>query len=118
MTGPSNLTTDALRKHDAVSSLAPPAVPSQSAPTEMEDDVSEESTFKTLNTFASDWSECSNTSFSKLMHVFRPDSAMHKEMLAVLAAVTEVIKQNGGKESSTEYYAALVSSDYFRVLLF
>lgn len=30
-------------------------------------------------------------------------------MLAVLAAVTEVIKQNGGTESSTEYYAALVS---------
>ena len=34
---------------------------------------------------------------------------MHKEMLAVLAAVTEVIKQKGGTESSTEYYAALVS---------
>lgn len=40
---------------------------------------------------------------------FQSNSAMHKEMLAVLAAVTEVIKQNGGTESSTEYYAALVS---------
>ena len=30
-------------------------------------------------------------------------------MLAVLAAVTEVIKAEGGKESSTEYFAALVS---------
>lgn len=39
---------------------------------------------------------------------FQANSAMHKEMLAVLAAVTEVIKQNGGTESSTEYYAALV----------
>lgn len=29
-------------------------------------------------------------------------------MLAVLAAVTEVLKQSGGTESSTEYYAALV----------
>ena len=29
-------------------------------------------------------------------------------MLAVLAAVTEVIKEEGGKESSTEYFAALV----------
>lgn len=30
-------------------------------------------------------------------------------MLAILAALTEVIKANGGKESSTEYFAALVS---------
>lgn len=29
-------------------------------------------------------------------------------MLAVLSAVAEVIKQNGGNESSTEYFAALV----------
>lgn len=29
-------------------------------------------------------------------------------MLAILAALTEVIKANGGKESSTEYFAALV----------
>ncbi|XP_036149420.1 RRP12-like protein isoform X2 [Monomorium pharaonis] len=31
-------------------------------------------------------------------------------MLAVLAAVTEIIKQNGGSESSTEYFAALMST--------
>jgi hypothetical protein len=30
-------------------------------------------------------------------------------MLAMLAAVTDIIKQNKGTESSTEYYAALVS---------
>lgn len=30
-------------------------------------------------------------------------------MLAILAALTEVIKTNGGKETSTEYFAALVS---------
>lgn len=112
--GPSNLTTDAIRKHDAVSSFIPPACSSQS---EMENDASEESSFKTFNTFASDWSDCSNKSFSKLMHVFRPDSAMHKEMLAVLAAVTEVIKQNGGNESSTEYYAALVNAYNIKSLL-
>lgn len=29
-------------------------------------------------------------------------------MLAILAAVTEVIKEQGGKESTTEYFAALV----------
>lgn len=31
-------------------------------------------------------------------------------MLAILAALTEVIKANGGKETSTEYFAALVST--------
>lgn len=40
---------------------------------------------------------------------FQPNSALHKEMLAVLAAVTEVIKAQGGTESSTEYFGALVS---------
>mgnify|MGYP004579856545 CR=1 FL=1 len=30
-------------------------------------------------------------------------------MLAVLSAVTEIIKQNGGNETSTEYFAAMVS---------
>lgn len=39
---------------------------------------------------------------------FTSKSALHKEMLAVLAAITEVIKTNGGSESSTEYFAALV----------
>lgn len=34
-------------------------------------------------------------------------------MLAILAALTEVIKTNGGKETSTEYFAALVSGHMF-----
>ena len=33
-----------------------------------------------------------------------------KETLAVLAAVTEVIKSQGGKETETEYFAALMST--------
>lgn len=70
--------------------------------------VSSATSYRTMQTFASDWSECSNASFSKLLHVFRPDSLLHKEMLAILAAITEVIKKNGGSETSTEYYAALV----------
>jgi len=36
-------------------------------------------------------------------------------MLAILAALTEVIKSNGGNETSTEYFAALVSR-YFIIL--
>ncbi|XP_053617752.1 RRP12-like protein [Plodia interpunctella] len=67
-------------------------------------------TYKTFQTFASDWSQCSNISFGKLLNRFDSNNAIHKEMLAVLAAVTEVIKEQGGKESTTEYYAALMET--------
>ncbi|XP_032528017.2 RRP12-like protein [Danaus plexippus] len=67
-------------------------------------------TFKTFQTFASDWSQCSNISFSKLLTRFDTNNAVHKDMLAVLAAVTEVIKEQGGKESTTEYFAALMET--------
>ncbi|KAG6446784.1 RRP12-like protein [Manduca sexta] len=67
-------------------------------------------TYKTFQTFASDWSQCSNVSFSKLLNRFDSNNALHKEMLAVLAAVTEVIKEQGGKQTSTEYFAALMET--------
>ncbi|KFQ19444.1 RRP12-like, partial [Mesitornis unicolor] len=38
------------------------------------------------------------------------NSAAHKEICAVLAAVTEVIRSRGGKESETEYFAALMTT--------
>ncbi|KFV18585.1 RRP12-like, partial [Tauraco erythrolophus] len=37
-------------------------------------------------------------------------SAAHKEICAVLAAVTEVIRSRGGKETETEYFAALMTT--------
>ncbi|CAG9126433.1 unnamed protein product [Plutella xylostella] len=66
--------------------------------------------FKTFQTFASDWSQCSNISFNKLLNKFDSNNAVHKEMLAILAAVTEVIKEQGGKETTTEYFAALMET--------
>lgn len=50
--------------------------------------------------------------FTRLLTRFDSNNAVHKEMLAVLAAVTEVIKEQGGKETTTEYFAALVSTFY------
>lgn len=64
----------------------------------------------TSETFASDWSGCTNVSFAKLMTKFSPNNEHHKEMLAILAAVTEVIKSKGGEESSTEYLATLLTT--------
>lgn len=92
-------------------------------------------TFRTsssFKTFATGFSNCSNVSFNKLFRGFSPTSALHREMLAVLAgrqtihpvhhwkhadtlstcfpAVSEVIKAEGGKESDTEYFAALMTT--------
>lgn len=109
--GPSSLTLDALKKHDAVQSMGPP-IQKTPEPVEMEQDseysTETESSYNSMNTFASDWSACSNMSFNRFLKVFRPNSAIHKEMLAILAAVTEVIKENGGNGSSVEYYCSLV----------
>uniref|UniRef100_T1I3K1 NUC173 domain-containing protein n=1 Tax=Rhodnius prolixus TaxID=13249 RepID=T1I3K1_RHOPR len=102
--GESNLTQDALQKHNAF----------VGGEIEENNDVELESfgskTYKTFDTFASDWSCVSNQSFSRYVQKFRSDSDMHKSMLAVLAAITEIIKEKGGTESSTEYFAALMTS--------
>ncbi|XP_075158703.1 RRP12-like protein [Haematobia irritans] len=65
-------------------------------------------TFKTFKTFASNYSTCSNMSFKKLLVGFRASSDLHKEMLAILTALTEIIKERGGTESSTEYFLLLM----------
>lgn len=49
-------------------------------------------------------------SFAKLLTQFSASNEHHKEMLAILAAVTEVIKSNGGEQTSTEYLAALLTT--------
>ncbi|XP_037936985.1 RRP12-like protein [Teleopsis dalmanni] len=65
-------------------------------------------TFQTFKTFASTYSNCSNMSFKKLLVGFRATSDLHKSMLAILAALTEIIKERGGTESSTEYFLLLM----------
>ena len=44
------------------------------------------------------------------VRLFLKDNVIVKDMMAVLAAVTEIIKENGGKETETEYFAALMSA--------
>uniref|UniRef100_A0A182QJL6 Uncharacterized protein n=1 Tax=Anopheles farauti TaxID=69004 RepID=A0A182QJL6_9DIPT len=71
---------------------------------------SQQGTFKTFQTFASNWSACSNMSFKKLLTNFRANSQLQKDMLAILAALTEVIKDQSGTQSSTEYFLALMET--------
>ncbi|XP_048746321.2 RRP12-like protein isoform X2 [Ostrea edulis] len=102
--GESSLTVDALAKHDEqqidddgdVSFRAESDVISASG--------------KTFNTWATHWTECTNTTFSRVHRYWASNSSFHKEVLAVLAAVTEVIKSRGGSESETEYFAALMTA--------
>ncbi|XP_053692986.1 RRP12-like protein [Sabethes cyaneus] len=122
----SQLTLDAVLKHDAVQSYSGqreggPTVNDLAASMksfsmndgfEGADGMTESQlgTFKTFQTFASNWSACSNMSFKKLLNNFRADSQLQKDMLAILAALTEVIKENGGTQSSTEYFLALMET--------
>ena len=100
--GESKLTTAALLRHDAVQGGL------KLGAGEAEDITGV--THKTFDTFASDWSGCTNVAFDKVINKFKASNAGHKDMLAVLAAVTEVIKQEGGKETETEYFAALMTT--------
>ncbi|MBN3312286.1 RRP12 protein, partial [Atractosteus spatula] len=65
---------------------------------------------RTSGTFLSGLSDCSNVTFSKVQRFWESNSAAHKEICAVLAAVTEVIRAQGGKETETEYFAALMTT--------
>ncbi|KAF5291161.1 hypothetical protein FQA39_LY14403 [Lamprigera yunnana] len=108
--GTGNLTSVALREHDAIQSVSHDNKSDiRENDAEVESSVGQ-STYETINSFASDWSNCSNMSFKRFFSIFRANSALHKEMLAVLAAITEVIKEKDGNETPTEYYCALVTS--------
>ncbi|KAJ8361402.1 hypothetical protein SKAU_G00179270 [Synaphobranchus kaupii] len=65
---------------------------------------------RTSRTFLSGLSDCSNLTFRKVQRFWESNSAAHKEICAVLAAVTEVIRSQGGKETETEYFAALMTT--------
>ncbi|XP_017778728.1 PREDICTED: RRP12-like protein [Nicrophorus vespilloides] len=108
--GASSLTTDALKKHDAVQYSMPKKQEIADQEMDADDSGTEYSVQSSCKSFASEWSDCTNVSYNRFLTVFRSDSALHKEMLAILAAVTEVIKQNGGTETPTEYYCTLLTT--------
>ncbi|KAK6185603.1 hypothetical protein SNE40_007802 [Patella caerulea] len=102
-TGPSNLTVAALAKHnEGETEIDGMSVVST--------EDAKSTTAKTFSTWATNWTDCTNATFSRVHRYWASNSAMHKEILAVLAAVTEVIKQQGGSETETEYFAALMTA--------
>lgn len=45
----------------------------------------------------------------RFLNRFQQSSEMHKEMLAILSAITELIRERNGTQSSTEFFLGLVS---------
>ncbi|KFM58319.1 RRP12-like protein, partial [Stegodyphus mimosarum] len=45
------------------------------------------------------FTNCSLPTFNRLIKNWNAGSLLHKEMLAVLAALTDILKENGGKET-------------------
>ncbi|XP_040111084.1 RRP12-like protein isoform X2 [Oryx dammah] len=109
--GKSDLTVDAVKLHNELQSGSLRLGKSEAPETAMEDEeVTPAFTEKSSGTFLSGLSDCTNVTFSKVQRFWESNSAAHKEICAVLAAVTEVIRSQGGKESETEYFAALMTT--------
>ncbi|GCB81642.1 hypothetical protein scyTo_0021868, partial [Scyliorhinus torazame] len=107
----SDLTVDVLKLHNELQSnslsFGPRETLSAEPFVECEDGAPTE---KSSATFLSGLSDCSNMTFSRVQRFWESNSAAHKEICAVLAAVTEVIRSQGGNETETEYFAALMTT--------
>ncbi|KAI8486218.1 pre-rRNA processing protein [Branchiostoma belcheri] len=104
--GKGDLTESALQRHNQ-------AVEDEEGDTAMgEGDVQSVGggTLASFKTGFSAWSDCTNATFNKVERYWQSNSAQAQEVCAVLAAVTEVIKSQGGKETETEYFAALMTA--------
>uniref|UniRef100_A0A2K5F4J6 Ribosomal RNA processing 12 homolog n=1 Tax=Aotus nancymaae TaxID=37293 RepID=A0A2K5F4J6_AOTNA len=106
--GRSDLTVDAVKLHNELQSGSLRLGKREAPETPMEEEAELAVTEKSSGTFLSGLSDCTNITFSKVQRFWESNSAAHKEICAVLAAVTEVIRSQGGKETETEYFAALI----------
>uniref|UniRef100_A0A3Q3GXS2 Ribosomal RNA processing 12 homolog n=1 Tax=Kryptolebias marmoratus TaxID=37003 RepID=A0A3Q3GXS2_KRYMA len=108
--GKSDLTVDALKLHNELQAGPLELNAGDRKDAFMEEEPDEKFSERTSGTFLSGLSDCSNLTFRKVQRFWESNSAAHKEICAVLAAVTEVIRSQGGKETETEYFAALMTT--------
>ncbi|XP_072482690.1 RRP12-like protein [Notamacropus eugenii] len=106
----SDLTVDALKLHNELQAGPLPLAREEKTQSLMENEAGSVLSEKSSGTFLSGLSDCTNVTFSKVQRFWESSSAAHKEICAVLAAVTEVIRSQGGKETETEYFAALMTT--------
>ncbi|KAL9880391.1 RRP12-like protein [Glossina fuscipes] len=115
-TSPGTLTLDAVLKHDQRNAFNAETTTVNDVASSLkcfsfhddDDEAMTQTQPGTFKTFATNYTSCSNKSFRKLLVGFRTTSELHKEMLAILTALTEIIKERGGSESSTEYFILLM----------
>ncbi|KAL8567931.1 hypothetical protein ACOMHN_059053 [Nucella lapillus] len=94
--GPSALTLEAMQKHDGDEQM----------------EVSQGNRAfdaQTFKTWATNFTDCTNLTFSGVHKLWNSSSALHKEILALLATLTETIKESGGTGTETEYFASVLT---------
>ena len=108
---PNRLTAESLLKHDALMGQV-----DNDHQSKEHEELSLGQTNKTFDTFASSvWSQCSSSSFGHMLPRFNPSNPKHKEMLAILSAIAEVIKEDSkadklNEPTSVDYFSALLTS--------
>ena len=63
-------------------------------------------------TFATCFTNCTNASFGHFLQKFNSNSSVHKEMLSILAAATEILNEAKDEESDEKYFDILINSIY------
>ncbi|KAK5972109.1 hypothetical protein GCK32_010181, partial [Trichostrongylus colubriformis] len=58
----------------------------------------------------SQFTACTNPNFDAVHRLWKSGSSMQKEVVSVLAAVSELIKERSGSETDVEYFAALMTT--------
>ena len=71
-------------------------------------DMTSEASGGTFRTMMSGVSDCTNMTFNRIKQHWNKNPEKHREVVAVLAAITEVIREKGfSDESETAYFAVL-----------
>lgn len=74
-----------------------------------DDDISNFSgdTKRTTASFASVWSNCTNASLNEFFQVWNPNLETHKDALAVIAGLSQLMSAEGKEQSDSEYTQTL-----------
>ena len=71
-------------------------------------DLTSETSGGTFRTMVSGVSDCTNITFNRIKTYWNKNPEKHREVVAVLAAITEIIREKGfSDESETAYFAVL-----------
>lgn len=72
------------------------------------DDISEAGTRMTTASFASVWSNCTNSSLNEFFAVWNPQLETHKDALAVVAGLSQILSSKGTEQTDLEFTKNLI----------